>query len=325
MDTDSTGESTQRDSGLTRAEGLWFEDCGLIIQAERRIFRVSRDVIAIQSPVFHDMLSLPTPSDADTMYGCPFVILPDSAADVDAFLRALFYYDFFEPYPARTTFPILSSVLRMSHKYAVDPLRKRALVQLSSAHPTTLEGWELLAVHLPSWDPPTGDENILILQLARQLSADWILPSAFYRFCGDCDEAAIIIGCDHYALSTPDKIRCVKAIRELETTATAAVVEFLWSAAGAEACGSPVQCVVSRHEVRQMVEAWRSGPLRALPLRLWEDNDWERFHTDVCADCIASLKSAHLEARFNLWDRLPEIFGLPNWTELEKMKAEALA
>ncbi|KAJ7132735.1 hypothetical protein C8R46DRAFT_818567, partial [Mycena filopes] len=127
---------------LTRAEGLWFEDCGLIIQAETTLFRVSRDFLAMRSPVFGDMLALPTPKDAELMEGCPFVRLPDSAEDVTYFLKALIYSEFFEPYPAKTIFPIIAGVLRMSHKYQVDVLRKRALVHLSSLYPTTLPGWD---------------------------------------------------------------------------------------------------------------------------------------------------------------------------------------
>jgi hypothetical protein len=87
----SAAENSSGDSVLMRAEGLWFEDCGLIIQAERTLFRVSRDFLAVRSPVFRDMLSLPTPQSADMMDGCPFVCLPDSAQDVAHFLKALIY------------------------------------------------------------------------------------------------------------------------------------------------------------------------------------------------------------------------------------------
>jgi hypothetical protein len=36
------------------------------------------------------------------------------------------------------------------------------------------------------------------------------------------------------------------------------------------------------------------------------------------------MKTAHEDARKTLWDKLPQIFGLSEWGELEKMKAEAL-
>jgi hypothetical protein len=80
---------SKSEDGLTRAQDLWFQDCGLIIQAEDTIFRVSGAILAVQSTVFRDMLSLPTPGDGDTMDGCPFVLLPDTAEDTDNFLRAV--------------------------------------------------------------------------------------------------------------------------------------------------------------------------------------------------------------------------------------------
>ncbi|KAJ7459627.1 hypothetical protein B0H11DRAFT_2286326 [Mycena galericulata] len=104
---------------LSRADGLWFEDCGLIIQAETILFRFSGDFLAARSPVFADMLLLPRPDDTALVHGCRVVYLPDSAADTTVFLKAMIYSEFFEPFPAPTTFPILSGVLRMSHKYAV--------------------------------------------------------------------------------------------------------------------------------------------------------------------------------------------------------------
>ncbi|KAJ7821691.1 hypothetical protein B0H14DRAFT_2599062 [Mycena olivaceomarginata] len=139
---------SKSEDGLTHAQDLWFQDCGLIIQAENTIFRVSGAILAVQSTVFRDMLSLPTPGDADTMDGCPFVLLPDTAQDTGNFLRAIL-----RPLPGSTTFPILLSVLRMSHKYEAGALRKRALIHLSHAYPTTLDEWDDLPDKLP-WDGP---------------------------------------------------------------------------------------------------------------------------------------------------------------------------
>lgn len=76
---------------LVRAEGLWFADGGLIIQAETTLFRVYREFLAVHSGVFRDMLSIPIPADTETMDGCPLVRLQDSAEDMAYFLKALLY------------------------------------------------------------------------------------------------------------------------------------------------------------------------------------------------------------------------------------------
>jgi hypothetical protein len=36
------------------------------------------------------------------------------------------------------------------------------------------------------------------------------------------------------------------------------------------------------------------------------------------------MKAAHEDAQKTLWNKLLEIFGLSEWSELENMKAEAL-
>ncbi|KAJ6531182.1 hypothetical protein B0H19DRAFT_911807, partial [Mycena capillaripes] len=116
-----------------RCPDLWFADCGLIVRAGNLLFRISREMLAARSPVFADMLAFTQPDDAEKIDGCPVVDLPDAAEEVAVFFRALFNHDFFEPYPARTEYATVVGVLRLSNKYQVDSLRKRALIHLGSA------------------------------------------------------------------------------------------------------------------------------------------------------------------------------------------------
>ncbi|KAJ7100400.1 hypothetical protein C8R44DRAFT_888230 [Mycena epipterygia] len=309
---------------LTRAEGLWFEDCGLVIQAETTLFRVSRDFLATRSPIFHDMLAMPTPEDAEKMYGCPCVHLPDSAADITAFLKALVYSEFFEPFPTPTTFSVISSVLRMSHKYEVDVLRKRALIHLSSIHPTTLSGWESMDPTSCSWFPKIDGAHLALILLARQTAADWILPAALYRICEKVNETSILHG-DVLELAPSDKVICITAIRALETTCASDVLSFLLAPIEIEGCKSPFFCTKSRMHGRLAAESWRqyvAGRAVYLPLDLWTTDNWDNLN--VCHPCLTTMKAVHQEAKKSVWDRLPSLFGLPDWPELERMKAEAL-
>ncbi|KAJ7119353.1 hypothetical protein C8R43DRAFT_933883 [Mycena crocata] len=322
MDTDPDPSAVPTEP--IRAEGLWFEDCGLIIQAEHTLFRVSRDVLAAQSPVFGDMLSLPPPTDADMMGGCPFVRLPDSAADVTAFLKALFYYDFFEPHPSPTTFQTLSGVLRMSHKYEVEALRKRALTHISSLHPTTLGEWEKFE-STAGWFNELSDDSFLpLVVLARQISIDWILPITLYRLCRDTHERIIIEGADGFDLAPEDKIRCIVAFRQLETTRMSRILDFLWMPLAIKGCLTGQQCSTSRIRARREAEANREcnpNEIPDLPLEAWSVHHWDTLN--VCHVCFLSMKTRHKQAKQAFWDGLPEIFGLPDWTTLEAMKAEA--
>jgi hypothetical protein len=80
-------------SALQCCEELWLDGGNLIIQAENTLFKVFSAILAIASPVFKDMLSVPQPggSAAESFEGLPFVRLPDTAFDVTQFLKALVY------------------------------------------------------------------------------------------------------------------------------------------------------------------------------------------------------------------------------------------
>ncbi|KAJ7711877.1 hypothetical protein B0H16DRAFT_1392016, partial [Mycena metata] len=148
-------------STLERVDALWFPDGNIILSAHGGVlFRVFRGILAARSPVFADMLaSLAFPQPArsveadagvETLDGCPVLHLDDSAADAMYFLKALFDYEFFAPYPARTDFDAIHGVLRLGTKYRVEPLRRRALRHLASAHPMRLGVWDRLCGASPS-------------------------------------------------------------------------------------------------------------------------------------------------------------------------------
>ncbi|KAK7008074.1 BTB domain-containing protein [Favolaschia claudopus] len=306
MDVDSE-QAPVTDRGLTRAEGLYFEDCGLIIriQAESTLFRISRDYLASQSPVFRDMLSLPPPKTADTMDGCPFVQLLDTAKDVTVFLKALMFCDYFEAHPVQVSFDIVVGVLRMSHKYEVDSLRKRALAHVCAAYPTTLGEYDKLiasGIERPWTRIPKEVDSFVVL--ARELSFDWILPMAFYRICEIASESHMLSG--PYELK--DKVR----------------------EGNVAGCSSPAHCREAKFQARRLAEGYRirmsSDAFPVFPLRIWEESqesqDW--FDVDVCDACLAHMKHEHQLAKQNFWDSLPAMFDLPEWSELEKIKTEAL-
>ncbi|KAJ7611210.1 hypothetical protein FB45DRAFT_760779, partial [Roridomyces roridus] len=111
----------------------------------------------------------------------------------------------------------LLGVLRMSHKYEVDALRKRALAHIAIFHPTTLDEYELIAVNplpLSHWlkELLRREGGLPLIPLAGQMSLDWILPVAFYRVCQHAREVDIL-----HDLSSDDQLRYILSCRTLET------------------------------------------------------------------------------------------------------------
>ncbi|KAJ7192561.1 hypothetical protein GGX14DRAFT_479899 [Mycena pura] len=318
--------TTDQTSALTEAEGLWFLDCGLIMQAENTLFRVSGDLLELHSPIFRHMLSRSLPITATMdMDGCQLVMLPDTAADITVFLKALIYYDFFEPPPGRTTLAILSGVLRMSARYKVDALYKRALAHLSAVHPTTLSGYKELEMR-GGPNSLLGDleeyssSYIEVIVLAREFEIDWILPFAFYQLCRFAYEADVIEG----PMTSDDKTRWVVGCRTLDGSENSRILDFLWSPEYIQGCTWD-KCIDYRSTCRKRADKrsrFDADTSRILPLEVWTRTNWKGL--DACDVCLSEMKKAYGAAKKSFWSRLPEIFALPKWSVLEKMKAEAL-
>ncbi|KAJ7056070.1 hypothetical protein C8F01DRAFT_1062289 [Mycena amicta] len=313
-----------------RADGLYFQDCGLVIQAENVVFRVSSDFLAVQSPIFRDMLSIPAPADAERYDGCLIVHLPDSAEDISTLLKALIYHDFFEPVPADTTFSILSAVLRMSDKYDVATLRRRAIAHLDAAHPTILAGFDALPKPQAAFLRPSDMNNqayvhVEIAILARRLSLDWILPMAFYRICRLKSARAVLLS----SLDLEDKLRVIESGRSFLSEERNKILDCFWSRpsgclAGDRSCHDKQLAVRKDTEIRFM--QFHNGN-RLLPLDFFGNTpmqSWTNAQLPVCAHCLAEVKRLHEMARQSFWDSLPGFFGLPGWVELEKTKAASL-
>ncbi|KAJ7147847.1 hypothetical protein C8R43DRAFT_1108194 [Mycena crocata] len=168
----------------TPVEELWFPRDTIVIRAEDKLFQVSRAILAARSTVFSDMLAFPQPTggDNEVIDGNPVVQLHDSAADVTVFLRAIFDSSYFMPSPAPVELQVVLGVLRLSHKYDVVYLHRRALQHLVE------EGWysvthdaQAIAHHIqcPSSAEDMAD-SLAIAAVATEVGALWLIPWAYY-------------------------------------------------------------------------------------------------------------------------------------------------
>ncbi|KAJ6514132.1 hypothetical protein DFH09DRAFT_998999 [Mycena vulgaris] len=303
-----------------RVEELWFKDGTLVLGVGRSLFRVYGGLLAEKSPVFHDMLEFPHPGGAEVFDGCPVVHLSDNEDDMRYFLKALFDYEFFLPFPEETTLDTLIGIVRLSTKYQASALRKRALTHLSSCFPLTSAEYPGSV----SWDI-AGLEWIRFVNFAREMSLDWILPLAFYRVVAHCTFAQILDGVDvngvHLALAPADKLKCIEQALALAGSAASQITHFMWEPLPIPGCPSGYQCTMARIAARKEVEGWRVQ--NTLPLSLWVTEDWDTMK--VCQQCESAMKTAYQEAREDFWQGLPGRFGLSGWEALEQMKEEQLA
>ncbi|KAJ7268516.1 hypothetical protein C8J57DRAFT_1612678 [Mycena rebaudengoi] len=300
---------------LQRVAELWFdsEDDNVVLRAEDCLFRVPKEILATRSSVFRDMLS-PSHASRETLDGCPVALLQDSAADVTHFLRAIFDSSFFEPPPAKTELSVIIRILRLSHKYDVQYLRRRALLHLDTGFPTSLAEYEISGSETFASDGL--DDSLLTIQCASEVGAPWVLPTAFYFLCysGMRD---ILAARAWPRLSPADQATAI-ASHMKQRAACPPVLPFL-RIPFTEGCAALDRCSAYKAQYLADVSAWNiSDPLGTY-------RDWTPFEGHVCAYCLKKSKEYHRVGREEVWTNLPAMYGQPAWDVLERMKAEALA
>jgi hypothetical protein len=139
------------------------------------------------------MFSLPQPqggtrpSLSNDFQNCPVVDLHDTAEDVGNLLTALYDGPSFGNND-QDDFRIVSVILRLSTKYLCDSLRAKALAHLRVAWPSDLKAWDAREdATRYEMDSETVSSSgniypspIAVINLAREIDAPSLLPSAFY-------------------------------------------------------------------------------------------------------------------------------------------------
>ncbi|KAF8202520.1 hypothetical protein BJ912DRAFT_444693 [Pholiota molesta] len=187
---------TQTGATVKRHPDLWFDDGSVICRAEDTLFCVHMSQLARHSLVFHDMVTLSHPEATrveSTMlvHGgkttasrkVPVVYLYDSAEDVGNLLTALYDGPTFGNND-EDDFRVVSGILRLSTKYLIDSLRAKALAHLSQAWPSDLKTWDAREDLARSFEmegnPTRYPHPCTVINLAREVNAPSLLPSAFY-------------------------------------------------------------------------------------------------------------------------------------------------
>ncbi|KAK7062833.1 hypothetical protein VNI00_000328 [Paramarasmius palmivorus] len=300
-----------------RSTELWFEDGTLIVLAGRVSFRVYRGIVAQNSPIFEDMLSIPQPVDVELYEGCPVVELLDAPEDVLPFLKALHsvgdarYFDVSQP----IQWSVLSGILRLSTKYQVDFLRQRTYEVLHRLYPTTLEEWDArdAYVNLETFEA----RPFAVYLLAKETNLPTLLPAALY-LCADSQDINFILdGLDsfdrrHIELDWPDKKACIRARETLSIALRTRLFAFLTGQMDFPGCHRTSVCNNTRWKWLQGVEASLGSGVFSVSF------PWAQYQNGVCDNCHRLSREHYAAERQKLWNELPVLFGLPPWDELRR-------
>ncbi|KAJ7694541.1 hypothetical protein B0H17DRAFT_931620 [Mycena rosella] len=163
---------------LEKVEPLWFSLDAVVLRADTRVFRVFAAILRAQSSVFADMFTFP--QQMETMDGISVVKLHDNPDDKRLQLLTCLN-SFFVPPPANPEFGHIIGILRLSHKYNVPYLRRRALDHLGTMYPMSLLHFDCTLAEGPQhWIPSTV---FAVLRVCEEVGAPWLLPAAYHCLC----------------------------------------------------------------------------------------------------------------------------------------------
>ncbi|KAF4620683.1 hypothetical protein D9613_000219 [Agrocybe pediades] len=165
---------------------LWFEDGNIVIMAGDFFFNVHQGVLCRHSVPLTEAIDALKGDDkyARFLEGNIVLELDDNPKDLSPFLMAL--YDGVSHVKHNSQdFEIVSSILRLATKYAVEHVRNDILRGMSAIWPRNLSAWEFreadatdtTGVYKPRSIYP---HPILVINLAKETGANELLPSAFY-------------------------------------------------------------------------------------------------------------------------------------------------
>lgn len=217
-------------------------------------------------------------------------------------------------------FAVVAAYLRLGKKYEITQLRTEALDILHYDFPSSLDEYDRNTT--PRIDDFQPSTNVQVINLARETGTHVLLPAAFYGLCNyglSIDDVLAIpdpTSLDSSSLSSEDQLLVVLGCHRLSDMKLK--VTYAWmSNANTHAvslhCLTPQSCTTAIKSA--FFASTFSNHSKFDALTSWEHIPWYQF---MCDPCTADARRQHDEGRVQVWDRLPCIFGLPEWPELLK-------
>ena len=343
---------------LIRSQDVWYDDGNVVVQAENIVFKVFRGILASNSTVFADMLSVPQPinmTGPDMYDSCPLIQIYGTPEDARHFLKAIHdagsarfvrqrgretnqalrYYD------VRTTskFSVVAGILRLSTKYQVPYLRKRAISHLTTMFPSSLQDFQENRNSSP-YAAKLGHYTGLameVVNLAKECRLPMLLPISMY-YCAVMRLEHILDGVvvanddgttRKIDLDWPEKRAIVLGKRALNHRARTNLFGFLLvstppppiipnNPSASPGCGAGQRCETGKLKWLRQMEPLLSGD-KCGPLHM--QFDWTRYSADVCTYCVMDGKNKYREGLKKSWEELPSVFELEPW---DILKTESL-
>ncbi|CAA7261819.1 unnamed protein product [Cyclocybe aegerita] len=306
-----SGSTEQSGPELVRSEELWFEDGSVIIQAESTQFRVHKTILARSSSIFRDIFEIGEQSASEAVVdGCPVVHVSDSAVEMHHFLLLL-YDQKYAPGKLPTLTQIMA-MLRLGRKYDVDFLYQEALRRLQFEFPSTLAAFNpgQPVYKQFSWQPGALFD---VVTLAQEMRIHSILPAALF-YCAALPLKALFSGLareDATIATIPAEVLQTLLIGLDALLGSLGHISLKWirGNAGSPLCDSPQSCKNWRVTLLEIVFKVKPD----VRLCLADTRGFDAILGFLCRSCRKHARSEHQIGRGEIWQSLPQFFGLESW------------
>lgn len=215
----------------------------------------------------------------------------------------------------------MAGVLRLSSKYDVQYLRRRALQHLAVTFPTTLEAWHQR--DKTRTIPPVDNTPFAALQVAREFDLPWIVPSIMYCISSHplikSIEGAEWSGQKLRLSSDDQRVALLGREKLLMLQNRYSVNLSVPPPEGVEGnCCGEAKCVLTRQKIPEIITGWTV----ACYLDFYREHEYLIDH-GLCKTCHTAFVRRQQLLSEEMWSALPFIFGLDDWVDLEKHKEKA--
>ncbi|TDL17261.1 hypothetical protein BD410DRAFT_730237, partial [Rickenella mellea] len=313
----------------------WFEDGNIVLITERTAFCVHKAQLARQSEVFAGMFTItqPTVSEISTFEGRDVVHVHDPVEDLKNVLTALYDGVDFKSHHL-DDFLHLAGIARLSTKYMIHQLRQRAIRYLISINPVTHDRYKEWTAEAISRVKSTEDGEpwpyahpSLIIRLATDINADYLLPCAFYRLtvAQPKHNFESYIGTGYRTLLSSQemaryvildehmRVSLLSFVRGLSDNRDTFLSKECESLKGDNCCKA-----FDKVQEYAMTTIFPKGPLRGPDGTIRKVIDFlrDKCKPTACSACTRLFIASAEESRRAIWDQIPGYLGLPGWAKL---------
>ncbi|GBE89324.1 hypothetical protein SCP_1503320 [Sparassis crispa] len=308
---------------------FWFEDGSIVLIAQDIAFRVHRGVLSRHSEVFRDLLKVP--GKQEEKFGCPFVHLSDSPADLRSLLRVLYdgavsHLDLETP----LEFAEVATLVRLSHKYGIKSLLEKGLARLKTVFTKGFSTWESLHctgsfIEISVMSPflkAQPEDAIAVVRLARLTGALTMLPTALFVCCSleptVLTRAYTLSDGSNNQLSLQDLERCMRAAPILSSSFQTR--HTLLHLETSPQCENHRYTPCSSRLARQLKIYFESNTVTCLNVLHGRQSSIR--DSGVCGACQTFIQKKDRERGQKYWADLPSYFGLGTWGGLSDFPIE---